>query len=205
MKSTIFLATVILALFSGTNTSAALFEMDSDFGPDTITFDSETGFEWLDLTLTLGLSVLEVEAQLPVGGEYFGWRYATSAEIETLFYTSADLPANEYATLEDAPKYLEMQRLFGITIDGVVPGCYLCMRMTAGFNATYTQPDWRQVSQIMVEWYSTGTVRDMFSAVAGGNGIVSSGNQITGHWLMRDPGAVGVEESTWGTLKALYR
>lgn len=49
-----------------------------------LTFDSDSGFEWLDLSVTRGLSVLDV---LAGGGGLLdlGFRYATEAEVTSLY------------------------------------------------------------------------------------------------------------------------
>ncbi|MEO0425190.1 MAG: hypothetical protein AAF184_22835 [Pseudomonadota bacterium] len=64
---------------------ADLVSEDSEFGTDTITLDTDTGLSWLDWSVTLGQSFDEVTAQLGPGGTYEGFRFATNAEVETLW------------------------------------------------------------------------------------------------------------------------
>jgi len=64
--------------------AAALISLDSIFGPDSVTRDSATDFEWLDLTETAGLSFLEVGALLAGDARFSGFRYATISELDTL-------------------------------------------------------------------------------------------------------------------------
>ena len=47
--------------------------------------DTQTGLTWLPLTDTINMSFLQVSAQLGPGGEFAGFRYATVAEVETLW------------------------------------------------------------------------------------------------------------------------
>ena len=50
-------------------------------GDKALTYDSSTGLEWLDLTWTLGNSILDTEAE-----SFFGdFRWATESEIENVF------------------------------------------------------------------------------------------------------------------------
>ena len=63
---------------------ADIQSIDSPFGPNTITRDTVTGLDWLDLTVTRGLSYEQVTAQMGPGGTYEGWRYATVAELDQL-------------------------------------------------------------------------------------------------------------------------
>lgn len=50
----------------------------------TITRDTDTGLEWLDVTQTTNLSYDYVSSQLGAGGAYEGWLYATGAQVNTL-------------------------------------------------------------------------------------------------------------------------
>jgi hypothetical protein len=58
--------------------------LDSSFGADTITRDTATGLDWLDLTETRGLSYYHVAGQMGAGQTYEGFRYATMAEFDQL-------------------------------------------------------------------------------------------------------------------------
>ena len=69
----------ILCLIFSTNVSAMLIDTG------TTTIDTDTGFEWLDLTTTVGLSYNDIDSELGLGGAFEGWRYATGTEIEGLF------------------------------------------------------------------------------------------------------------------------
>lgn len=61
-----------------------IISLDSEFGVDTITYDTDTGLRWLDVTVTQGLSYSDVVAQMGVDGTYEGWRYATVEEFDQL-------------------------------------------------------------------------------------------------------------------------
>jgi hypothetical protein len=62
---------------------ASLISLDSSFGADTITYDTATGLEWLDLTVSTNQSYNDVIGLL--GGTYVGFRYASTSEVEGLF------------------------------------------------------------------------------------------------------------------------
>lgn len=146
-----FVASLVV-LASAPFADAELVSMDSDYGPGTITHDTETGIDWLDLTLTTNRSVVDITAQLGPGGEFEGFRYATSADITTLWthagivditivgpidgtdYTAANFdPAN---TLAD---------LFGVTV--VLPGGVA----SEGFTADLApNPSLRVVGEINI-------------------------------------------------------
>lgn len=81
MKKSRLLVTVcayaISYLSLSTNVNAALIEYD------TYTLDTTSGLEWLDLAETANRTYDDISSQLGIGGEFEGWRYATSAEVES--------------------------------------------------------------------------------------------------------------------------
>lgn len=84
--------------------SAALISADhSTFGTDSITRDTSSGLNWLDLTVTNGSTRVDVVAQMGSGGLYEGWRYATLNEFEGLMTAGGLLietaTYNSYPTL----------------------------------------------------------------------------------------------------------
>jgi len=80
----IALTTTILAL--STSANAAIISTDwQSLGDNLITQDDVSGLEWLDLTVTTSRSYNDILSQLEVGGEYEGWRYATSTEVGVFF------------------------------------------------------------------------------------------------------------------------
>ncbi|MCW9004850.1 MAG: VPLPA-CTERM sorting domain-containing protein [Gammaproteobacteria bacterium] len=80
------LASAATALTMSTSVNAAIISVDwQSAGDNLITQDTDSGLEWLDLTVTNGVSLSEIYAQLDVGGTYEGWRYATRAEVAGLW------------------------------------------------------------------------------------------------------------------------
>ncbi|MCP4463211.1 MAG: hypothetical protein GY819_10490 [Planctomycetaceae bacterium] len=83
----ILISLALLGL-SVSSANANLMSGDSIFGVESITLDSESGLEWLDLTHTAGLSYNVVSGKLVDPAEdLFGWRYATLDEVAD-FWTS---------------------------------------------------------------------------------------------------------------------
>ncbi len=110
-----FSATAAALVFSLNISSAqaAFISQDSSFGTDTITYDTDTGLEWLDLTESTGLSVNQVQAELGAGGLYEGFSYATRSDVETLFFTSAGITPGFQGPGEVA--VWDLANLLGIT------------------------------------------------------------------------------------------
>ena len=63
---------------------------DPVFGAGAITLDTATGLEWLDLGFSINRSYDDVSANLGPGGDFAGFRYASAAELITL-YTNAGI------------------------------------------------------------------------------------------------------------------
>ena len=99
------LALAVICLLCTTLTHANLISMDSKYGLNTITFDVNTGLEWLDtaspfLDNSCCLSYNDVEAELGVGGDYEGFRFAQLSDIETLLFGSANI--GSYSSVDDS-------------------------------------------------------------------------------------------------------
>ena len=79
------------------NTSAAVVNADwKTVGDDLLTNDDATGLFWLDLTETNNLSRDYVVTQLGSGGDFAGFRYATTAEVVQLWANfNIDLSAGQ--------------------------------------------------------------------------------------------------------------
>lgn len=79
-KITLFL-TVVLGLAASGTARAVLIERDFlSPGDGLLTFDDQSGLEWLDLTETQGSSFNEVQSLVLPGGAYEGFRVVTPEE-----------------------------------------------------------------------------------------------------------------------------
>src|SRR4029077_8081799 len=102
-------------LFTKTVSSeAALVSIDDPvFGQASVTADTATGFEWLDLTQTTNLSHLQMTALLASDVRFGGWRYATGSEVESLF-TDAGISLL-CCSAENVAPVTNLQALLGVT------------------------------------------------------------------------------------------
>ena len=102
----IFLALLVSAIFVSTPSYAVLISQDSIYGQGSLTFDSDTGLQWLDPWMAIVQKDAQVSSYLNTysdvqsmleEGRYFdGFRFAKRSEIETLLYSSIGF--NENAT-----------------------------------------------------------------------------------------------------------
>ncbi|QYZ65040.1 MAG: PEP-CTERM sorting domain-containing protein [Gammaproteobacteria bacterium (ex Lamellibrachia satsuma)] len=74
-----------LVTLATTATNAALLSADwNSVGDELITVD-DSGLEWLDLTVTSGMTYNQVSAQLGAGGMFEGFSFASRSLLATLF------------------------------------------------------------------------------------------------------------------------
>ncbi|AEB08649.1 hypothetical protein [Desulfobacca acetoxidans] len=117
MKKLFFtcLALFVLSLFSFSGVHATLVvKDDAVFGDDAITLDTDTGWEWLDLSASLGKCRSYVNTQFGVGGDFEGFRYATVAEAEGLC-VAAGMPLGETQNQADFDAVAYLVSLVGQT------------------------------------------------------------------------------------------
>ena len=67
-------------LFGSVANSAIISVTDPIFGADSVTQDTVSGLDWLDVNLSVNRSYIDVSTQFGIGGDYEGWRYATVQE-----------------------------------------------------------------------------------------------------------------------------
>lgn len=68
-----------------------IYGTDPTFGANSLTIDTSSGEEWLNLPYTDGLTYQQVAADIGTGGTYSGFRFATVQDVLVL-YQSAGIP-----------------------------------------------------------------------------------------------------------------
>lgn len=113
---------IATALVLSTSVNAALISSNwQTVGDGFITQDTESGLSWLDLSITYSMSYNQVSSQLGIGGEFEGFRYATTEEVLALWNDNLniDLSASRLSTTEFGPADPELATatlFFGDTI-----------------------------------------------------------------------------------------
>lgn len=107
---------VALLVLSTGAAQAALMEIDWKVAADgLLMLDSETNQEWLDLTASSGVSYSDVEAEFGLGGDFEGFRHATTSEVEGLWNNAGIPNIGSDATADNAPPVLTLLGLVGDT------------------------------------------------------------------------------------------
>ena len=175
-------------------------------GDGKITRDPITGLEWLDLTETFALSINDVlDGAGPTGGwiSGLGFRYATIAEVETLFVNHG-FPDINSPTAANVPFFESFLFLFNTpcsTAPSVVPRVPVsCSPVSFGFTGSIAEP----VTLSSPERFALSDVR--FFPLGGADSSApcctpvawprtvginqtasfkNEGSDVIGHWLIR--------------------
>jgi len=114
----------------------------------TITRDTTTGLDWLDVTETQGLSYNEVVAQMVDDGAYEGWRYALTAEVGSFFDAFGGSGIYQGWSVENNGLYGRLSELWGTTVEGYTWG------MTGEVSGTFIKAF--QVHDMVAHLENTG-------------------------------------------------
>ncbi len=185
MLRKIFVGLVALTFISSVEQAHAslISADDAVFGVSSITRDTSTNFEWLDLTLTTNRTYNDISSQLGFGGEFEGFRYATGAELNQLF-TNAGLTIGVVSAANFDPA-VDFHALFGTTCFGNcgsfwlrADGFYGDLRVI--IRGTIAPRAW-------VHYRSLSSVGDQAVAHVSTNGnFLDSAFPSVGHWLVRE-------------------
>lgn len=111
------LALSLLGISFPASTHAALITRDfaAGSGDALLTYDSDTGLEWLDATITDGRSFTEVKAGWGGWTTTSGFRYATMAELRGLFVSAGVTPNFSYDTYSTPGDVTYVDRIIALT------------------------------------------------------------------------------------------
>lgn len=141
----------VLAFVLTTNTYSSILDLEEvDYlaaGDGLITYDKSTGLEWLDLTVTQGFSMLEVEANASIWVD--GWQWATIAQMQTMFDHASDYNNSFEEPLIAYP----IADILGPTVTNVQPGEYIT-KYALGFSREFLFD-----TQLYEYGYDYGTAR----------------------------------------------
>lgn len=111
MRHTIPVWAALACLFVTASHSAGAFVSlgHPTFGADSITWDTDTGFGWLDVEETVGRAANDVTANLGPGGEFEGFRFAVEDEVLDLFRNAGipDVPDRSAANIAPAQALMD--------------------------------------------------------------------------------------------------
>ena len=156
------------------------FPIDA-FNPN-VTRDPEAKLEWLDWSVTAGISYNQMQSMLEPCGDFYGWRYATEDEIESILAHSG-LPTDAFPATSIRFDFLgqaadEFRQRF-VGFDG---GFSLHLRGITGISSVSGR---RVVVEVREQGYSDEEGFN-FSATEGTETISENSSESFGHVLVRD-------------------
>jgi hypothetical protein len=174
-------------MHSGSAIASIQSANDPVFGSDSITQDTSTGLEWLDVTASRNLSFNDVVAQLGAGGAFEGFRHATSSDLGTFFANLGLTPGGLVA--DSGAAYMAAEALLGRT---VLVGGTVGVFDDGGSASTVDQ------AKIFSSLLPPGSR----SSIGGSPRSSTARSSSVGHWLVREaahsPEPAGV--LVWGGL-----
>jgi len=191
----------VTALVLTSNVNAALISVDwLSVGDNSITRDNTSGLDWLDLTATTSISYDTVLAEQVAGGQFDGWRYATTDEVSTMFLSNFGIDLyNGNTSFGPPPAGLaQATGFFGDTIIGIGPQFTGIAGRTSDVNV------FNNAHLVVGADYNSSTSTFFRRIDPNLNTHYSSDisiNEFTGSWLVSDgawePSAVPVPAAVW--------
>lgn len=182
-----------LGAIAAGSAQASVISVDTAFGVGTATYDSATNLEWLDLSITKNQSEATINALL--GSTYSPYRYATTAEVETLFGDAgvAITGSNPAAPLNGSDPVANYAPTLALLNQFGVLNSNSLRKVSIGITGSQTFPDLWNTYAIEARTNS-GTVT--YGLVYSGFFGTNSANTQTGSFLVRsvEPAVTAVPE-----------
>lgn len=180
------------AVCAASGARAALVSADDAiFGVGSLTFDSVSLLQWLDLPLSTNRSVNEISAEFGPGGDFEGFRYASRDEVVILWQhagiTTITLGTDAAYSATDAAAVQALVALLGYTAP---PGANT-FPYARGLTATLTPAGGGNVFSPFVQLCDQIGRRDCLTvttakAIAGAALTTTFAAADIGHWLVRE-------------------
>ncbi len=171
------MAIIVFSLFLISESHAALIEKDdSVFGTGAITLDTDSGLEWLDVTFSTSRTRNYINGQFDSGGEFEGFRYATTEEALALWAT---VSLNSSDIFENVAYWSDF-----VDATGSQGGYPEILAMTGSGDSVGADA-----------YYSGGTLVYNTGRLGWFGASLSSGS--VGSWLVREASSVPLPGAVW--------
>ena len=179
---------VVLLATCSTCQAALISANDATFGPNSITQDTGTGLDWLDINFSDGMSFQAVASQMGAGGTFAGFRHATAAELNQ-FMINAGIdptaavavfnftPAQNFETLVGGPTAVQSFSGGGVSVGSFIVTFGMTSDAPTATTRNYGGTSW-----------TTSTLLGGpagFGIAMRGTEVVTTANPDYGHWLVR--------------------
>jgi hypothetical protein len=108
----LYILLTLAALCACYGQGSRLFQADDPrFGAGALTVDARTSLTWLDVPFSAGRSMVDMWEAFEPGGKFYGFRWATPAEVASLFQTAG--VTREYSP-PGTPAFANAERLLAL-------------------------------------------------------------------------------------------
>ena len=199
MVTGLCLAIAAVACSAGSANAVLISVDDVAFGQDSVTRDTETGLEWLDVNKSAGVFYGSITNGL-VGNTYDGWRHATTAELTSLF-EFVGYPAGYHSTT-GTQQMIDAIDLFGLTrYLGSTNGIGELFEVNGFFDdgdGAYVLGDLVGVARLTYDTRTGATSQfakfgDSSIVEPNSHGVVFASSNI-GNWLVRETTTASIPE-----------
>lgn len=198
----IYRSGLLLLLFLSTaQAHATLIQRDwvKNSGDGLLTYDSKTGFEWLDLTQSLNLNRYDVALELQAGRKFDGFTFAEAEDVDRLVFDAGFLSAYGSTSLENVTAVKLLQSLLGTTYVGNLGDGATTSQSLGITSGTAPEPNYGFTSSgVAITIITKG--RSCKSASGCGSVAHSHGDPLTraiemGAFLYRQPSEIPVPDT----------
>ncbi|MCU7919607.1 MAG: hypothetical protein KZQ95_14805 [Candidatus Thiodiazotropha sp. (ex Epidulcina cf. delphinae)] len=134
-------ALLALAFYASVSQASLINLSERDYlssGDGLVTYDATTGLEWLDLTYTVGNSILDTEADAAIWAN--GWQWATTEQTNALL----DHTVLPQGLTSNHPDNLAFIELLGATYERIEPDRYT-RKFAAGISRGHYFPEYYSI------------------------------------------------------------
>ena len=114
ISSSLLIGTFFCLSWQVSAVAALISRDDPVFGVGSITRDTVTNLDWLDVPLSQGRTFIDVAGEFGSGGDFEGFRHATEAEFRTLV-VNAGIPDINVTVTGDLTPFTNLINLLGAT------------------------------------------------------------------------------------------
>jgi hypothetical protein len=196
MRDIASLAIGVAVVFGSAAAQGDLLEEDSIYGPDTVTFDTQTGVRWLDLPLSAGYGHALIVASIGPTGDFAGYELATNAQIATLLgHAGIDVGVGNQFVADNHDEIAALADLIGTSGTNGNCGSGCSFSFTQGWTAEGAAGTPGTFHIAVLGWFDNtgGQAPSLPAAPLGRVGLGDShgeaGSPALGAWLVEAPEA----------------
>jgi hypothetical protein len=160
---------------------AALVAQDSRFGTASITYDTQSGLRWLDLTVSRGISWDQAQIEIRPGGGFEGWRHAKPAELLALYNHAGIL----YPNTQNAADVDAVRSLMTLLGGPLTHTAGLPWQDDRSLALNTVDGDWASGGALAILYFSSADIQAHASSLGGVGAIRSYASPAIGHWLVQ--------------------